>query len=82
MIFVSSDKEYVWSGSLTDEHTVPNNSSGKPSMREYGRDAQYDLLLDNDELKRFTYTAQQVGKVIQIFMQQEPASDGATTPDN
>ncbi|MBA4260309.1 MAG: hypothetical protein C0446_14195 [Chitinophaga sp.] len=68
LIFVSSDKEYVWSGSLTDEHIVPNNSVGKPSMREYGRDDKYDLLLDIDELKRFTYSTQQVGKVIQIFM--------------
>ena len=51
-------------------------------MREYGRDAKYDSLLDNDELKKFTYKAHHVGKVIQIFMQQARVPDGVQSKSN
>ncbi len=68
-VFVSSEKEYVWSGSLPHGHVVPvNAASGKPSMREYGKDDSYDKPLCEKEQLSFTYTKDNVGKVIQLFM--------------
>lgn len=64
LVLVSSDKEYIWSGDLPHGHYVSNGSTGKPSMREYGRDERYDQPLTEDELKASEYSREHSGKVI------------------
>lgn len=78
VVLVSSDKEYVWSGDLPPPHIVPNGLEGKPSMREYGRDAQYDQpLLAPDQCSQFQYAKDRVGKVIQVFIPVQSANEAA-----
>lgn len=66
LVFVSSDKEYIWSGELPKGHYIYNGSAEKPSMREYGRDDRYDQPLTEDELKVYEYSREHSGKVIQM----------------
>ena len=70
VVYVSSNQEYVWKGTLPPPHNVPSRTDGSPSMREYGKDSKQDELLTTEEEKMYVYSdvTSFQGKIIQIFL--------------